>query len=339
MKDLLDEIVSETRIAVVIPCYRVTAHIQSVIERIGPEVDAIYAIDDACPDHSGRFIQDNVTDPRVRVLFHTTNMGVGGATLTGMQQAASDGADVIVKVDGDGQMDPRLIPSFVGVIATGEADYAKGNRFFEPEGVAQMPLVRLLGNAGLSFLAKFSTGYWQTFDPTNGYFAIHASLVELLPADKIAKRYFFESDLLFRLSILAAKVVDVPMFARYADEVSGLKPHREIPRFAVAHLRNFGKRIFYNYFVRSFSVASVELVLGLFLTTFGIIFGLSSWGFQTPATAGTVMLAALPIIIGTQMLLAFLNYDIQSVPRTTLHLRLKRSVRPMSSLKNSLDGV
>lgn len=337
MNDLLAHALANTRIAVVIPCYRVKNQILSVLAKIGPEVSAVYVVDDACPEQSGAFVEGAVRDPRITVLYHEKNQGVGGATLTGMVHAARNGADVIVKIDGDGQMDPALLPNFVGVIATGEADYAKGNRFFEPEGVAQMPMVRLLGNAGLSFLAKFSTGYWQTFDPTNGYFAIHASLVDLLPVDKIAKRYFFESDLLFRLSILTAKVVDVPMHARYADEVSGLKPHREIPRFAAAHLRNFGKRIFYNYFIRGFSIASVELLLGLALMLFGIIFGLSSWGFRTPASAGTVMLAALPIIIGSQLLLAFLNYDIQSVPRTTLHLRLKASVRPRQSLRNNLD--
>jgi len=322
------------KIAVVIPCFRVTEQIMSVIRQIGPEVSAIYVVDDACPDESGRLVEAQNTDPRVQVLYNSENLGVGGATLVGMRRAAADGAEVIVKIDGDGQMDPALIPSFVGVVALGEADYAKGNRFFEPEGLVKMPMVRLLGNAGLSFLAKVSTGYWQTFDPTNGFFAIHASLVELLPVDKISKRYFFESDLLFRLNILTARVVDVPMHSHYADETSNLNPYREIPRFAFAHLRNFGKRIFYNYFIRNFSVASLELVLGLIFCIFGIVFGIVNWRSDITATPGTVMVAALPIIVGTQLLLAFLNYDIQSVPRSTLHLRLKSSVLPMRALKH-----
>jgi hypothetical protein len=229
-------------------------------------------------------------------------------------------------------MDPRLIPAFAGVILAGEADYAKGNRFFEPEGVAAMPVARLIGNAGLSFLAKISTGYWHTFDPTNGFVAIHASLIDLLPVDKIAKRYFFESDLLFRLNVLTARVVDVPMHAHYADEKSNLRQYRAVPGFLFGHLRNFGKRIFYNYFVRNFSLASLELVFGMLLTLFGVAFGITRWGITSPATAGTVMTAALPIIVGTQLLLAFLNYDIQSVPQSTLHVRLRRSARPMRAL-------
>lgn len=327
MKHPYAEALDGLRIAVVIPCYRVADSVLSVVAGIGPDVGAIYVVDDACPDGSGRRVEAEVGDPRVRVLFHTTNQGVGGATMTGLRAAAAEGCDVIIKIDGDGQMDPALIPSFAGVIAAGEADYAKGNRFFEPESVAGMPVVRLLGNAGLSFLAKFSTGYWQTMDPTNGYIAIHASLVPLLPTEKIARRYFFETDLLFRLAILNARVIDVPMAARYAQEASGLSPCREILPFALGHLRNFGKRIFYNYFIRGFSAASVELVLGLALLLFGVVFGLLNWGWQTPASAGTVMVAALPVIVGCQLLLAALNHDIQAVPRTALHPRLHPSLR------------
>ena len=315
-------------LAVVIPAYRVRVHILSVLERIGPEVGQIYVVDDACPDQSGSFVEENARDPRIKVLRNVENQGVGGATIAGMKQAAADGADVIIKIDGDGQMDPAIIPSFVGVILSGEADYAKGNRFFEPEGLVAMPTIRLLGNAGLSFLSKISSGYWHTFDPTNGYVAIHACLVPLLPLDKISKRYFFESDLLFRLNVLTARVVDVPMHAHYADEVSGLRPHREILRFAFAHLRNFGKRLFYNYFIRNFSLASLELLLGIVFVLFGMIYGFVNWGGDEPATAGTVMIAALPIIIGFQLLMAFINYDIQSVPRTAVHPRLLASSQP-----------
>ncbi|MBR0647492.1 glycosyltransferase family 2 protein [Plastoroseomonas hellenica] len=326
MKNPYADALAAVRVAVVIPCFRVKARVLPIIARIGPEVEAIYAVDDACPEGSGAFIAEHVNDPRVKVLFHAENMGVGGATMTGMRAAANGGADIIVKIDGDGQMDPALIPDFVGLIAAGEADYTKGNRFFEPESVARMPAVRLMGNAGLSFLTKLSTGYWHTMDPTNGYLAIHASLVALLPMEKIAKRYFFESDLLFRLSILTAKVVDIPTVARYEDECSGLVPHREILPFLAAHLRNFGKRILYNYFIRNFSAASVELVLGAGLLLFGLVFGLSKWGTDNPASAGTVMLAGLPVIVGFQLLLAALNYDIQSVPRTAMHPRLRASI-------------
>ena len=317
-----------------IPCFRVRKHIASVLREIVPEVNAIYVVDDCCPEETGKFVRECIDDPRVKVIFNERNLGVGGATLSGMAQAAADEAEVIVKIDGDGQMDPRLIPAFVAAILSSEADFAKGNRFFEPEGVMTMPRVRLIGNAGLSFMAKFSTGYWHSFDPTNGFFAIHASLMKILPIEKISKRYFFESDLLFRLNVIEARVVDIPMHAHYADEVSSMQPYEEIWRFTKGHARNFIKRIFYKYFLRDFNVASIELLLGLALLAFGTVFGLVNWQSESFASAGTVMLAAMPIIVGTQLLLAFLNYDIQSAPASALHPRLERSKRPNRALRH-----
>ena len=321
-------------IAVVIPCYRVKRKILGVIETIGAEVGAIYVVDDACPEQSGAYVRETCKDPRVTVLFNETNQGVGGATMAGMEQAAKDGARIIVKLDGDGQMDPAFIASFTGVIEKGEADYSKGNRFYDIDGLSSMPRVRLFGNAALSFLAKFSTGYWDMFDPTNGFFAIHADIVPLLPLSKISKRYFFESDLLFRLNIISAKVIDIPMHAHYADEDSNMNPLKEIPRFAVAHMRNTVKRIVYKYFLRDFNIASVELCLGLIFLVFGIVYGLANWGGSQAATPGTVMLAGLPVILGVQFLLAFLNYDISSVPRTALSSLIRGSARPLVALRS-----
>ncbi|MEO8883874.1 MAG: glycosyltransferase family 2 protein, partial [Devosia sp.] len=230
--------VTSPTVSVVIPCYRVRAHILGVIANIGPEVVRIYVVDDACPEETGKFVQEVVSDPRVQVIFNDSNLGVGGATMAGLSRACEEGADIVVKIDGDGQMDAARIPEFVGILASGDADYAKGNRFFDLEGLATMPFVRLVGNAVLSFLTKLSTGYWHIMDPTNGYFAIRASIVPLLPAGKIAQRYFFESDLLFRLNLLGARVVDIPMPSRYNGEASSLQPYRELPIFAISHLRN-----------------------------------------------------------------------------------------------------
>lgn len=312
-------------IAVVIPCYRVSNSILDVIAAVGPGVDAIYVVDDACPELSGGIVEENTSDPRVTVIYKPTNEGVGGATLTGIEQARKDGAKLIVKIDGDGQMDAGLIPFFCSPILAGEADYTKGNRFFEPESVLGMPWVRVVGNMGLSFLSKFSSGYWHVMDPTNGFFAIHGEVASLLRNEKIAKRFFFESDLLFRLNLIGARIVDIPMDAHYADEKSNLNPFRELPIFAAYHLRNAMKRIFYSYFIRGFSLASIELLLGLALIIFGFIFGLINWTGEEPATAGTVMLAALPIIVGVQFLMGFLNYDINATPSTALHPRLSVS--------------
>jgi dolichol-phosphate mannosyltransferase len=309
-------------VAVVIPCYKVTGQILDVLRGIGDEADLIYVVDDKCPEGSGALVQRESRDPRVRVLFHDVNQGVGGATITGIRQALADGAKIIVKIDGDGQMDASLLPVFVEALRSGEADYAKGNRFFDPDGLTAMPTVRLLGNAALSFLAKLSTGYWHSFDPTNGYIAIHADVARLLPLHKVSKRYFFETDLLFRLNTHQARVVDVPMPAQYGDEASNLRVGRVILPFLAGHLRNFGKRILYNYFLRDFNIASLEFVAGLMLLAFGLSFGIAHWSSNVGATAGTVMLAALPIILGVQFLLAFIAYDVQSAPSSALHVRL-----------------
>jgi dolichol-phosphate mannosyltransferase len=319
-----------TDVIVVIPCYKVSAHILGVIQMIGSEVDTIFVVDDCCPEKSGALVENACADSRVRVIYHEINQGVGGAVLTGYRAAIEAGADVIVKVDGDGQMDPSLIPAFVAPIMAGEADYTKGNRFFDLEEIRAMPKVRLLGNAVLSFMTKLSSGYWDLFDPTNGYTAIHADVSRYLPFEKISRRYFFETDMLFRLNTLRAVVIDVPMDAKYGDEVSNLKISKIIGEFLIKHVRNFVKRIFYNYYLRDMSLASIELPLRVLLFISGSGFGIYHWanslnkGVTTPA--GTVMLAALPILMGSQLILAFLGYDIASVPRRTFHV-LRRNIK------------
>lgn len=319
---------SQGTIGVVIPSYRVTRHILDVLARMGPEVSRIYVVDDKCPDGSGALVREKCSDPRVTVIEHAVNQGVGGAVMTGYQAAIKDGITVIVKVDGDGQMDPSLIPEFAAPILLGEADYTKGNRFFDLEQIRSMPTIRLFGNAVLSFMTKLSSGYWDLFDPTNGYTAIHADAARYLPFNQISRRYFFETDMLFRLNTLRAVVVDVPMDAHYGDEVSNLKISKIVTEFLFKHMRNFGKRIFYNYYLRNMSLASIELPLGLLLLALGTGYGLVHWlesaraGNATPA--GTVMLAALPILMGMQLVLAFLANDIASVPQQPLHKKLVR---------------
>jgi dolichol-phosphate mannosyltransferase len=311
------------QVAVVIPSYRVVKHILGVISEIGPEVWRIYVVDDKCPDESGQYVVNNCKDARVVVLWHDMNQGVGGAVMSGYRAAISDGAEIIIKVDGDGQMDPCLIPILIEPILAGDADYTKGNRFFNLEEIKTMPKARLFGNAVLSFMTKLSSGYWDIFDPTNGYTAIHAGVARHLPFGKISHSYFFETDMLFRLNTLRAVVVDVPMSARYGDEISHLKISKIISEFLLKHCRNFVKRIFYNYYLRDMSVASIELPVGLFLTIFGFFFGVYHWihsireSLTTPS--GTVMLAALPILVGGQFLLSFLGADISNVPRRSLN--------------------
>ena len=310
------------RIAVAIPCYKVTQQVLSVIAAIGPEVEAIYAVDDACPDGSGRFIEDNIHDPRVRVLYNPQNRGVGGAVVTAYEAAIADGMDIVVKIDGDGQMNPALLPHFVRPIVRGQADYTKGNRFYRPESLRGMPPVRLFGNAALSFLTKLSCGYWSSMDPTNGYTAIHTAVLRKLPLEKLERRYFFESDMLFHLNTDRAVVHDVPMDAVYADEESNLKVSKVLPEFLRKHVGRLVKRYAYLYLLRDFNIGSLYSILGALLCLVGVIFGGIHWVQSAatghPASSGTVMFAALPLIIGIQFLIAFLHYDVSNVPREAL---------------------
>jgi dolichol-phosphate mannosyltransferase len=308
--------------AVVIPCYRVRRHIGGVLAKIGPEADVIFVVDDCCPEETGRFVEETVKDPRVRVIFHAENRGVGGAMVTGYRAALEDGAEIVVKLDGDGQMDPALIPQFTAPLRQRTADYAKGNRFFHPDYLLRMPKLRVLGNTLLSFANKLISGYWDLMDPANGFTAIHRTALRLVPLDKIDERYFFESDMLFRLNVARAVVVDMPMQAVYADEQSNLRVRRVLCVFPWQYLNRFAKRVFFNYFLRDFNLGTLALVFGLPLVVFGTTFGLYHWitaHFSgTQATAGTVMVAALPVIVGFQLLLFFLQFDVLSVPKRPL---------------------
>ena len=310
------------KIAVTIPSYKVRAHVLDVIARIPPQVQRIYVVDDKCPQDSGRLVQEQCHDPRVRVLFHEQNQGVGGAVSTGYRAALEEGMDIVVKVDGDGQMDPALIPHFTRPIERGRADYTKGNRFYRPESLRGMPPLRLFGNAALSFVNKLSTGYWPIMDPTNGYTAIHTAVLRELPLHKLERRYFFETDMLYHLNTIRAVVHDVPMDAVYADEQSGLKVSKVLPEFLRKHTSRFFKRYVYQYLVRDFSIGSLYSVLGVLLCLRALLFGGAHWALSIasgqPASSGTVMVAALPLIIGIQFLIAFLHHDVSTVPRDAL---------------------
>ncbi len=313
----------KSKIAVTIPSYRVKKHILGVIDTIGPEVDNIYIIDDCCPEGTGDFVKENCRDERVKIIHNPKNLGVGGAVIQGYKEALRDGAEIIIKIDGDGQMNPSIIPKFIEPILKEQADYTKGNRFYDMTYIMRMPFFRLLGNLVLSFMSKASTGYWGVFDPTNGYTAIHSKILSKVPLHKISNRYFFETDMLFRLNTIRAKIIDIPMDAVYGDEKSNLKIHKVFFEFLFKHFKNFWKRIFYNYFLRDFSIASLELVLGIASFLFGLSFGIYNWVIyaqqSAPTPTGTIMLAVLPIIIGIQLLLGFISFDISNTPNQTQH--------------------
>lgn len=318
------------KIAIVIPCYRVGDSILSLLSRIGDEVHKVYVVDDHCPLGTGGIVQKECCDPRVTVICHSVNEGVGGAVIAGYMRAFEDQMSIVVKLDGDGQMPPEFIPFLVEPIEKGVADYTKGNRFYKIDTLSGMPFIRIFGNSVLSFVNKFSSGYWNIMDPTNGFTALHCSLIPHLSLEKVQRRYFFESDMLFRLNTLNAVVKEVPMMSVYAHEQSHLNIWHTIRTFPPLYATCFFKRLFYNYFLRNFNAASVLLVIGCLLSLFGVLFGgvtwFYSWEHQLSTPTGTIMLAAVPTLLGFQCLLAFLILDCLSLPKEPVQNRLPRSI-------------
>ena len=305
-------------IAVVIPSYKVAKHIASVINDIPEFVNNIIVIDDKCPQNSGK-IAETLNNTRVVVCYHEINQGVGGAVVTGYKKALDLNADIVIKIDGDGQMDVNYMQKLIQPILDGKADYTKGNRFTDFKALRSMPKVRLFGNSGLSFLVKASSGYWNMMDPTNGYTAISKHALEELDLDSLAKRYFFESDMLINLNIENAVVKDVEIPAKYGDEESSLSITKTLFGFPPKLFKGLCKRIFLKYFVYDFNMLSVYLIMGLPMVVFGTLFGIYHWinadiiNIETPV--GTVMLAVLPIILGTQFLLQAIQIDMNTIPR------------------------
>jgi dolichol-phosphate mannosyltransferase len=310
-------------IAAVIPAYKTKAQIQNVLREIGEEIHKIYVIDDGCPEETGRFVNENLSDKRIELIFLEHNQGVGAAVLAGYKRAIEEKFEIIVKLDSDGQMDPRLIKNFIDPILNKEADYTKGSRFSSYQHFKGMPIIRLFGNMMLSIITKFSSGYWNIFDPTNGFTAIHRDIAKDIVEEKVAKGYFFESDMLYWLYIMRAKVVDIPIKAIYRNEKSSLNVTKEIIPFVYFNTRNFFKRIGYAYFMREFSLYSLALIAGFIFMIFGISYGAYHWNLSTStgsfASAGTVMISALPIILGLQLLIYFFTFDFNNYPQTIMH--------------------
>lgn len=308
----------DRRIAVVIPAYNEANHIGQVIESIPAYVDLVVAVNDCSTDDTLAAIEAS-GDPRVVALSTPENQGVGGATILGYRQALELDADVVVKMDGDGQMSPDHLPLLLDAIIEQGYDYAKGNRFLADDSLAQMPRHRLVGNIILTFVNKLASGYWHVFDPQNGYTAISSTVLRRLNFNNIHKRYFFENDMLIALNFHNSRVRDVPIPPRYGNENSKLNPFHAGVTFPLLFIPRFWKRIYRKYVVRDFSPIALFLFLGLLLFAWGLIFGAYHWILSIVtdhvATTGTVMLAVLPLILGFQLILQAVVLDIQETPK------------------------
>ncbi len=307
-------------IAVVIPAYHVADEIEAVLSELPDYLRHIIVVDDASPDNTSELVKALANrDRRIVLVRNDQNQGVGGAVVTGFKKALELGVQVIIKMDGDHQMDPAHIPALVTPLLEGKADYVKGNRFRDFEMLLQMPLIRRVGNLGLSFLTKAATGYWNCFDPTNGFFAIRAEILRELPLERIDRRYFFETSMLANLYLLGAFVLDVPIPARYRGERSSMSIWRVLVEFPAKLFATLLRRILLRYFLFDFSMVSVYLLTGIPLILFGLIFGSVKWiqylELGVPAPTGTVILPTLALILGIQILLSAIEIDMNAAPK------------------------
>jgi len=311
-------------IAVVIPTYRAQNHILEVIAGIPEIVNHIIIVDDKCPEKSGQLVESLMPDVlhRITLVYHTFNQGVGGAMITGYKKALEMNSDIILKMDSDGQMDPKYIPYLIEPIIKNKAGYAKGNRFVDFKALREMPRLRLLGNSALSFLVKACSGYWNIMDPTNGFTAISRTTLDKINLDKISKRYFFESDMLINLNIHNTIIKDVPIPAFYGNEKSSLSISHSLFKFPSLLLKGLIKRFVFKYLIYDFNMVSVYIITGMPLLLWGLFFGVYKWVenalLDVITSTGTVMLSVLPLILGAQFIIAAINIDINSTPgRTT----------------------
>ncbi|MBN1456381.1 MAG: glycosyltransferase family 2 protein [Sedimentisphaerales bacterium] len=304
--------------AVVIPAYKVISTVTKVVNSIPEFIDFIIVVDDKCPEGSGKKAE-SLDNPRVTVIYHDKNKGVGAAVKSGYQKAMELGCEVVVKIDGDGQMDPEYMENLIKPLLLDQADYTKGNRFVDFKALRAMPKARLIGNNMLSFLEKIFSGYWDIMDPTNGYTAIHKRVLGKLDLNKIADRFFFESDMLFNLNLYHAVVLDIPIPAKYENEPSSLSIGKTLVKFPPRLLYGCAKRIFLKYFIYDFNMASVYILVGLPLFLWGLIFGIVEWADSirtgVPRHTGAIMLCVLPLIVSIEILLQAINIDIRNVPR------------------------
>lgn len=302
------------KVAAVVPAFNEARHIGRVIELMPAWVDAIIVVDDRSSDGTADAARAS-GDARVDVVRHEVQRGVGGATVSGFRRALEVGADIAVKVDGDGQMDPDRMADLLDPLLRDGVDYAKGNRFLHTDALRQMPVLRLVGSFALTFLTKLASGHWHIFDPQNGYVAITADALRQLDLDELAPGFFFENDMLIQLNILGLRVRDVPIPAIYGSEESKLRINRILLGFPPRLVRGLLVRIWRKYVLRDFSPIAFFWLVGMPLMLFGGVLGMTVWAHSlwsgVPASTGTVMLSVLPFLLGFELILQAVILEIQ----------------------------
>ena len=320
-----NEIFNTTKIAIVIPYYNASGQIVRVVSKIPYYVDSVIIVDDQSKEElpKSRILEDINKVTTCHFIENELNLGVGGAMKKGFEHALENGFEIVIKVDADDQMDLSLLPQLIQPLITNKALVAKGNRFRNAKALQKMPVLRKVGNLILSFLTKIATGYWHNFDPTNGFVALKREALEKLDFSKLSNRYYFETSLLAELFFQKTLIKDIEMPAIYGDEKSNMNLSKMVFVFFGKLPITFIKRILKEYFLYDFNIGSVYIFFGFPLFLFGVIFGIFKWIYYASneilAPTGTIMIITLSVILGFQLLLQAIQYDIFNAPNGNSH--------------------
>ncbi|MBT8224867.1 MAG: glycosyltransferase family 2 protein [Dactylosporangium sp.] len=306
----------DNKIAAVVPAFNEAKLIGQTIGTMPDFVDFIVVVNDRSTDETSELARAT-GDQRVVVIDHERNTGVGGSIIDGHVKALELGADIDVVMAGDAQMDPAHLPALLDPICDHGYEFAKANRFFSRTSYAGMPMIRMLGSIGLSFATKVATGYWNLFDPQNGYTAVRRTALERIDLNRVARGYEFENDLLVWLNIANARAKDVPVPARYGNESSTMRIGRVILPIGGLLIRGFWRRMILKHVLPSFSAVALLFFSGLALIGFGATVGVwvvaETLGPPVASTA-SVLMSVGPLLTGIHMLISAMTLDIQSTP-------------------------
>jgi len=304
-------------IAVVVPAYDEASLLPQTLAGIPSFVDRVYVVDDASTDDTAeRARAAAANDPRIEVILHEKNAGVGAAIVSGYRRAVEERVDVTCVMAADNQMDPAELDSIAAPVVAGEVDYAKANRLFSGQAWQLIPHSRYLGNAVLSLLTKIASGYWHIADSQAGYAAISLETLERLDLDRIYTRYGFPNDLLVHLNVINARVRDIPSRPIYnVGERSGIRIRKVVPRISWLLLKGFFWRMKEKYVIRDFHPLVFFYALGILMTSVGLILGVAEVVLRilgNAITTPTIVLVALLLISGSQFTLFGMWFDMES---------------------------
>jgi len=304
----------ERKIGVVIPAYNEEKLIRITVEGIPPYVSRIFVINDASTDSTAQVLE-SIKDPRLHVITHEINQGVGAAILHGYKRSLKENMDLIVVMGGDNQMNPDQLPKLLMPIIQGKADYTKGNRLMSKEFRGGMSKWRLLGNSILTMINKISSGYWHIMDPQNGYTAISRKALSGIDIDTLFTYYGYCNDMLVKLNTFGFRTMDVTMPARYGQEKSSIKYSKFMFRVSVMLFRKFLWRLKMKYMILSFHPLVFFYTLGMILVPLGLLFGIYIFASKLflgwPVSPNSPLLDALLLITGIQFTLFAMLFDMQ----------------------------